>query len=170
MNPPRLVDCPSFIITGKGTWISEPDNSQFARFWEQSREAGWLDKLTKMRGSNPGLQTGGMILGVSRVENDPSIRSFNYMIAIEQPEEQRAVDREFESYAIPACRWAVFECWGPVPDSIVEAEMYAFMKWLPSSDYAHALAPEMEVYLPDQAGAPGCEFWLPVLSSRSRKP
>jgi len=37
-----------------------------------------------------------------------------------------------------------------VPESIVQAEMFAFMEWLPQSGYEHALAPEMEVY-PNQA-------------------
>ena len=51
-----------------------------------------------------------------------------------------------ERYEVPAARWAVFECRGKVPDSIVASEMYAFMDWLPDSGYRHALAPEMEVY------------------------
>jgi AraC family transcriptional regulator len=65
-----------------------------------------------------------------------------------------------ESYRVPATQWAVFECRGKVPESIVQAEMFAFMEWLPNSGYEHALAPEMEVY-PNQ-GDETCEFWLPI--------
>ena len=44
--------------------------------------------------------------------------------------------------------------------------MYAFMEWLPNSDYVHANAPEMEVYAPGSDGGSEnnyCEFWLPIV-------
>ena len=45
-----------------------------------------------------------------------------------------------------------------------QSEIYAFTQWLPASGYAHANAPEMEVYLPGVSGAEYvCEFWLPVM-------
>jgi AraC family transcriptional regulator len=65
-----------------------------------------------------------------------------------------------ETYLVPATQWAVFECRGKVPMSIVQAEMFAFMEWLPKSGYEHALAPEMEVYTPGENDY--CEFWLPI--------
>lgn len=69
-----------------------------------------------------------------------------------------------ETYRVPASQWAVFECKGKVPESIVRAEMFAFMEWLPNSVYEHAPAPEMEVYL-DQ-GDETNEFWLPIQQGR----
>jgi AraC family transcriptional regulator len=48
--------------------------------------------------------------------------------------------------------------------------MFAFMEWLPLSEYAHARAPEMEVYFPGNDGVSEesyCEFWLPIVE-RSR--
>ena len=170
MVPYRLVDRPSFSIVGRKTWISGPDNEQFSRFWIQARAEGLFDAFSRL-GATVGPQTGGVTLGVSRVEKDPANRSFDYMIAVEEPEdcvpstEGRADGAPaLERYIVPATRWAVFECRGRVPQSIVAAEMYAFMEWLPASGYEHALAPEMEVYLPgsDDSENSVCEFWLPI--------
>ena len=44
--------------------------------------------------------------------------------------------------------------------SLVSAEMYAFMEWLPKSGYIHAFAPELEVYLANEKDS--VEFWLPI--------
>jgi AraC family transcriptional regulator len=163
----RIVDRPAFDIIGLKTWISGPDNAQFGRFWERCREEGLFGRFEGMGGMAPGAQTGGVTLGVSRVEADPANRSFHYMIAVERPEGiEGAGEDGLEVYRVPACRWAVFECRGAVPDAIVAAEIYAFTQWLPASGYTHAAAPEMEVYF---AGADGsspdcyCEFWLPVV-------
>ncbi len=164
----RIVDRPSFGIIGHKTWISGPDNEQFGRFWIRARAEGLFDTFARL-GSGVGPQTGGVVLGVSRVEQDPANRSFDYMIAIEEPAE--CPPHDLERYLVPATRWAVFECRGKVPDSIVRAEMFAFMEWLPASGYVHALAPEMEVYLPgsDDSENSVCEFWLPVTNSQARQ-
>jgi AraC family transcriptional regulator len=156
----RIVDRPSFAIIGRKTYISGPDNEQFGRFWIRARAEGLFDVFARLR-SGAGPQTGGVVLGVSRVEKDPANRAFDYMIAIEEPADGA---HDLERYDVPATRWAVFEARGKVPDSIVRAEIYAFSEWLPASGYVHALAPEMEVYLPgsDDSENSVCEFWLPI--------
>jgi AraC family transcriptional regulator len=118
-----------------------------------------LNRIQQERGCSVGPQTSGSVLGVSRVENDPTKRSFDYMIAIEAPADCKSGD--LECFQVPAARWAVFECRGQVPDSIVASEIYAFSKWLPDSEYQHAHAPEMEVY-PASGDENYCEFWLPI--------
>lgn len=152
----RILARPAFEVIGKQTWIGgTEDNAAFGRFWEACRSNGTLDGLEKAAGGQPGPQTAGYILGVSRVEKDPAKRAFFYMIAIEKP---GGFEGEgLEHYQVPACQWAAFECRGKLPEAIVEAEMFAFMQWLPASGYRHALAPEMEVYLDGY-----CEFWLPI--------
>ena len=158
---PKILERPAFQVVGKKTWISGQDNSLFGRFWEQCRAEGLFDVFEQVGGFRPGPQTGGVTLGVSCVERDPAKRKFYYLIAIESPEPVLGL----ETYTVPASRWAVFECHGPVPESIVQAEMYAFMEWLPNAQYAHAFAPEMEVYPPGSDGQSEdnyCEFWLPI--------
>jgi AraC family transcriptional regulator len=163
---PRIIDRPAFDMVGKQTWIGGPDNEAFGRFWQQCSADGTLDLLRRISGDRPGTQTHGMVIGVSRVEVDPSKRDFFFLIGIEAPEGycREAVDG-LERYTVAASRWAVFNGSGTMPLSLVQAEMHAFMEWLPGSPYTHAPAPEMEVYPPGQPAAPGetlCEFWLPI--------
>lgn len=167
----RIIDLPAFAVIGMKTWIGGPDNAAFGRFWDQCTEDGSIQLLRQIKeqaGLPAGPRTGAALLGISRVEQDPSSRSFYYMIAIEAPEREMPglETGPLERCAIPAARWAVFACRGPVPGSIVASEMYAFLEWLPASGYRHAHAPEMEVY-PAISGAASngedyCEFWLPV--------
>ncbi len=152
----RIFERPAFEVIGKKTWIpGQGDNEAFGRFWELCRADGTLTALEQANSFQPGSQTMGRTLGLSRVEQDPSNRAFYYMIAIEKPDNFEA--EGLESYQVPASSWAAFECRGKIPDSIVEAEIFAFTQWLPSSGYRHAHAPEMEVYLDGYS-----EFWLPI--------
>ena len=165
-NLPRIVTRPAFEIIGPKTWIEGPDNEQFGRFWQDCRASGLLQTVQSIQqasGKPSGPQTGGAVIGVSRVEADPAQRAFFYMIAVEMPEHglpSGIMEASLERYTVPAATWAVFECLGPVPDALVASEMYAFMEWLPASGYQHALAPEMEVYPATEEAY--CEFWLPI--------
>jgi len=156
----RLIERPAFDVLGRKTWISGPDNSLFGRFWQSCTREGLFAQFAQMTNQQPGPNTNGVTLGISRVEDDPANRAFYYMIAVEKLP-AASLPADVELYRVPAALWAVFECVGPIPDSIAAAEMHAFTGWLPTSGYIHAPAPEMEVYTPD-----GCEFWLPVV----RKP
>jgi AraC family transcriptional regulator len=159
----RLVERPAFDVVGQKTWIAGQDNEIFGRFWEQSKTEGLFAKFAQISGFQPGAQTHGVMLGISCVEQDPTNRSFYYMIAIEKPKDAAA---DLESYQVPAAQWAVFECRGQMPEALVQAEIYAFTQWLPASEFVHASAPEMEVYPPESKTADDpdnyCEFWLPI--------
>jgi AraC family transcriptional regulator len=155
----RIVHLPSFEVVGLKAWIAGQDSEPFGRFWDQCQQDGMLDVLRQITGVQAGKHTLGFMLGISRVEQDPSNRDFCYMIAVEKPEGSVAPN-DFEVYCVPEAQWAVFECQGQIPESIVQTEMYVFLEWLPSSGYEHALAPEMEVYLAGDA----CEFWLPIVA------
>ncbi len=157
----HFLERPAFEVIGIKTWIGSQDNDLFGRFWQECQSNGVLSTLEKLRAGRAGAQTGSLTLGISRVEQDPAKREFYYMIAIEKPGDIQADGLAgLETYQVPAAQWAVFECRGKVPASIVQAEMFAFMEWLPGSGFEHALAPEMEVY-PGQSDE-YCEFWLPI--------
>lgn len=158
----RIIEKPAFDVIGKKTWISGQDNELFGQFWVQCQKEKLFERLEQLRDHQPGQQTGSSLLGISRVEKDPTDRAFYYMIAIEKPAQD---SEELEVYHVPASRWAVFECVGKIPEAIVKSEIYAFTEWLPASEYAHAKAPEMEVYFPGSDGISEdsyCEFWLPI--------
>lgn len=159
----KIVEKPAFEVIGKKTWISGQDNELFGQFWAQCEQERLFERFEQLSGNAAGRQTGSSMLGISRVEADPTNRAFYYMIAIEAP---AAGVEDLERYCVPASRWAVFECVGKVPEAIVKSEMFAFMEWLPTSEYDHARAPEMEVYFPGNDGVSAdsyCEFWLPIV-------
>lgn len=151
----RVEKHEAFKVCGKKVWISGQDNSQFAKFWEKAHASGMVQELKGA--TNPAENvTKSNILGVSCVEKNPSNRAFDFYIASECSGLEG-----YEEYEIPAGSWAIFKGKGELPMSLVNAEMYAFMEWLPQSGYTHAFAPELEVYLADDKDT--VEFWLPIM-------
>jgi len=154
----RIEEKPSFEIVGRKIWISGQDNDQFGTFWADSHKNGLINTLRELRGNAFGPVTKSYVFGVSCVEKDPSNREFYFFIATEIAGKNN--NGSLEHYTVPSCKWAIFSNRGELPMSLVEAEMYAFMEWLPNSKYKHLNAPELEVY-------PACddklvEFWLPI--------
>lgn len=156
----RIENKPSFKVIGQKTWISGQDNEIFGSFWEESEKNGLVDRLKAISEKVGDKVTNSGILGVSCVENDPENRAFDFFIAAETTEV--TVPDDLECHVVPACCWAIFSNNGDLPMSLIEAEMYAFMEWLPTSPYHHANAPELEVYPENEIGS--VEFWLPVIS------
>ncbi len=156
----RIEKKPSFKIVGRKVWISGTDNELFGQFWDESNKNGLVERLKSLRKNDAILDS--TVFGVSCVEKDPNNRSFYFFIATESdicPKEM-----ELEEYEVQASEWAVFRNRGELPDALIEAEMYAFMEWLPNSNYVHADIPEMELYPPynDSINGVIVEFWLPI--------
>lgn len=163
----RFEDLPSFIIIGKKIWISGQENEIFGEFWQHSNENGLVEELKDINRDHSKPILNSTVFGVSCVEKDPSLRSFSFFIATEadSPDNILAKHPDLEIHTIPACQWAVFSNEGTLPLSLVDAEMYAFTDWLPSSPYLHAYAPEMELYPPNptlNSLMDYVEFWLPI--------
>lgn len=160
----RVESKPAFSVIGKKTWISGQDNEQFGRFWKSSHESGLIERLRAHREGVPSPVTNSLTFGVSCVEKDPNDRAFFFYIATEQAGEK---PDDMEAYTVPASEWAIFSNKaesGEIGMALVEAEMHAFMKWLPESPYRHAAAPEIEVYPPVSS----VEFWLPIETKEDR--
>lgn len=153
----QLEHKPAFKVTGVKTWISKVED--FHDFWEQCHRNGTIPRLKSLN-NVPGAITKSHIFGVSRVENDPDNRDFYFFIATEG---DGFGEEMFETFTIEESLWAIFMCSGEVTKALFEAEMYAFKKWLPSSGYKHAFAPELEVYPANDSDC--VEFWLPVMES-----
>lgn len=150
----RIEDHKSFKVCGKKVWIGGQDNSQFEKFWSEAHKSGMVQELKEA--TNPAKNvTKSDVLGVSCVEKDPNNRAFDFYIASECGGLEG-----YEEYVVPTGTWAIFRGKGKLPMSLVNAEMYAFMEWLPKSGYEHALAPELEVYLAGESDT--VEFWLPI--------
>ncbi len=155
----RIEDKPAFQVAGRKTYITGQDNEQFGAFWAEAHSGGLIDTLRGIGGGVPGAVTQSDVLGVSRVEKDPSVRAFDFYIAAECRED--IPDASLESFTVPACEWAIFSNTGEQPGALIDAEMYAFTQWLPASAYRHANAPELEVYPARDENL--VEFWLPLV-------
>lgn len=153
----RIEEKPAFRVVGESTWISGQDNEQFGRFWDKAHSEGLIDRLRALNGGEAGSVTGATTFGVSCVDKDPNDRAFTFFIAAECDGE---APQGLESREIPACTWAIFRSRGELPMALIEAEMHAFMEWLPKSGYRHDNAPELEVY--PTGDEKEVEFWLPV--------
>lgn len=157
----RIEEKPAFQVVGKKKWICTRDgNEAFGDFWQQAHADGLIDTLRSLAGGQPGEITGSCVMGISRVEKDPMERDFHFYIATEA-QGTRDIPT-LESFRMPTAKWAIFENEGPLPDALVEVEMFAFFQWLPASGYEHAHAPEIEVYPARKEGA--VEFWLPIVA------
>lgn len=157
MTEVRIMKLPSFRVVGKKVWISGQDNKQFGVFWDECHKDGTIEALRKLSSSPESNITKATTFGVSRVEKDPSNRAFFFYIATETDKTSDG----FESFSIPAAEWAVFSNRGELPMSLVDAEIFAYTKWLPASKYIHANAPELEVY--PAADSALVEYWLPIV-------
>lgn len=156
----RIENKQSFKIAGRKIWISGQDNEIFGAFWKESHENGLIEQLKSVSAKIESKVTNSDVLGVSCVENDPAIRAFNFYIATEIIDEINT--DKLERFIIPECTWAIFSNRGNLPMALIEAEMYAFMEWLPASQYNHAHAPELEVYPVNDNSS--VEFWIPIIA------
>lgn len=156
----RIEEKEAFKVIGRKIWISGQDNELFGKFWDDSHKNGYIDAVKEYRGGVPGTVTKSNTFGISCVEKDPMNRAFYFYIATEEVPKSDVEMKDVEEYTVPACTWAIFSNKGELPMSLVNAEMYAFMEWLPNSEYEHALAPELEVYPVEDNNL--VEFWLPI--------
>ncbi|MDO5519913.1 MAG: GyrI-like domain-containing protein [bacterium] len=151
----RIEEKPEFTVSGTKVWISGQDNELFGRFWQECNENGTTDTLKKASTDPMENVTQSRIMGISRVEEDPDNRAFDFYIASESENVEG-----FEVFQIKAGKWAIFTGDGKDAMALIRAEMEAFMNWLPNSDYIHDFRPELEVY-PETEDV-YVEFWLPI--------
>ena len=129
-------------------------------FWNEIAMSGKIGVL----GSTISKEPFGM-LGISVCPDsysDSGTFDFDYYIAA--PTDQ-AVSDGMEEFIVPAATWAIFECIGPMPDTIQEMQKRIATEWLPSSGYEYGDAPDIEVYY-DKDGTKSdtrSEIWIPVV-------
>ncbi|MTI69199.1 MAG: AraC family transcriptional regulator [Firmicutes bacterium] len=148
----------SFKIVGikkRFTAVNGENFKNIPKFWDEVCSNGTLEKL-----QNNANELG--VLGVC-YDFDKELEEFSYMIAIEG---KSIKDLEnIEVVGIPECSWAVFESIGPMPHAIQKVTKKIFEEWFPATQYEHANAPELEVYLSGNPNDPDyrCEVWIPII-------
>ncbi|MEL7608941.1 MAG: AraC family transcriptional regulator [Bacillota bacterium] len=132
---------------------AEENFLEIPTFWRQTVQSGAFAKLFPLMNGKPAG-----ILGVSACMNG---KDFDYYIAVASDMD---APEGMESFAVPACTWAIFTCVGPMPSAIQTLQKRIVSEWLPSSGYEYANAPDIEVYFEgDQQSADyRSEVWLPI--------
>jgi AraC family transcriptional regulator len=123
-------------------------------FWQQTVQQGKITAILGLLDREPfGL------LGVSTCMNG---KDFDYYIAVASTKEP---GDGMESYLVPSCTWAIFDCIGPMPQAIQDLQKRIITEWLPSSGYEYANAPDIELYYEGDQQAPDyrCEVWIPIV-------
>jgi len=152
-----LQDKPEFNVIGLKTWISGTDNVLFGAFWKKCHEDGEIEQIRKFITMNEESVTKSAILGFSRTEKDPNVRSFYFYIAAEtQVNENQG---KYEVVNVKPYKWAIFSSEGNDISALIQCEMYAWTEWLPNNEtYIHDNGPEMEVYFEENK----IEYWIPI--------
>ena len=159
----RLEARGAMTLTGLKRRITVEDGRQvrdIPAFWLQSQASGALEVLESLvpAGSDMG------VVGVS-VHIATEWQEFNYLIAIEAPQDRRALPTGCVDVRIEPSTWAKFDCSGPLPSSMTDTIRRAYGEWFTTSGYEHAGGPEIEIYPPGDKRERSyrCELWMPVV-------
>ncbi len=157
----RIETKDSFRIVGAKLacpWTPEKEEgfSEVPKFWMEEGRKGTIPKLCMLMDREP---MG--VLGVS-VGDWQTAGSFDYYIAASS---SHLPPEGMESYEVPACTWAIFECKGPMPASIQKMQKRIMTEWLPGSGYRYADAPDIEQYTEGDQSSEDylCYIWVPVV-------
>ncbi|MCH4888471.1 AraC family transcriptional regulator [Acidaminobacter sp. JC074] len=132
----------------------EENFKEVPKFWQKTMITGKIPKILKLNDMEPKA-----LLGVSTCMNG---KDFDYYIASASSLEKPS---KFSEFTVPSCTWGIFECVGPLPNSIQDLQKRIVTEWLPTSGYEYADAPDIEVYFEgDQKSADYvCEVWIPLV-------
>jgi len=152
----RIVEREAFHVIGKVLDTTCRDGAnlrEIPAFWSAGFADGWIARLESLAGR--------MAMGIC-MPMVPGQEDLSYMIAVEAGPEMAG--DEWTGCTVPAQTWAVFTAVGPLPGSIQDVFRRIFQEWFPSTNYEHAHAPELEVYLDGDTSSPDyrCEVWIPI--------
>lgn len=155
----KIVERDSFNIMGVKKTITCDENFSQAqainRFWREAGQDGTIEKLAgRMNGEISGL------IGAT-VDDSKGNNEIEYWIGVEV---SGAPSDEFESYEVPAAKWAVFEAVGPVMVAVPDTWRKVYSEWFPSHDYEQGCGPSLEVYKSHDTTSPTAktEIWVPL--------
>ena len=152
----KIVEKESFRVVGvRRTFSCEngEQSKEITKFWQDIYEDGTNDQLFP-------LNTGD-IKGVIGVCDMAGNNFMDYWIATNYAGEDT---KEFETFTVPAAKWAVFEVKGAMPTAITTMWEKIYQEWLPSNAYELMNGPELEVYSDGDTSSPDyySEIWLPI--------
>lgn len=158
-----IVKKPAFRIVGKALRVTMKGNENMSRipqFWQECLADGSHDLLVAL--PSRGAVLGDVTLGIC-MDFSENMDEFTYMVAAEVSDGE--VPPGMLEKSVPASNWAVFEATGPMPEAIQNVWAGVWSEFFPSEPFAHAAAPDLELYPIGDPTQPGyrSEVWVPVV-------
>ena len=156
----RIESREEFKVMGKSIITKDTEgenNTDIIKFWQEIMSDGTLENLSKAsRRNNEEDVCYGICFPC--VDNKSE---FRYVIAVPHTQDNNG----FETYTVPASRWAIFECVGPLPKTMQDMCHNIYSEWLPSVDYEiNGSVPDVEMYTDGNSSEDDylSEIWLPI--------
>ena len=150
----RIEDKPSIRIAGIRERFDinlEKNFDEIPQYWQKIMESELFPIINSLSNSEP---LG--ILGVTKYQIPDYI--YHYIAAATDMK----VPNSLYEYEIPACKWAIFELSGPLPESMQELYKRFYTEWLPFSGYEYTLAHDIEVYPLINQKSDKYEVWFSI--------
>lgn len=155
----RIVEKDAFSLAGFNTrvpLVHEGPNLAIQEF-ERGLESSAKNRLAELSDTDPAgpLSITG---NIDAQRSEGSAVDYWHAVAT-----TRQVPDEFESIAVPAGLWVVFETEGKFPESLQHLWADAATEWFPANPYRWAPGPEMLSVQPAPTGVEGRgQLWLPI--------
>lgn len=152
----KIIEKPAFKVLGQSITTTDVDGEnsvEIPKFWQKINSDGTSQKMCEYA-AKPGR-----MYGICFDLNED--RSFKYAAAVDYDGGETG---EFEVMELPTAKWAIFECIGPMPDSIQLVWKRIFTEWLPATEYEIANLPQIEYYYPGDPSSEHykSEVWIPL--------
>lgn len=152
----KIIEKTSFDVVGVKRNVSTVNGENFKiipQFWQEVMKDGTFNAIN---GAAKSLGTLGVI--TDYVE---STSAFDYYIACEG---NHIEGIDYDTYTVPAGKYAVFTTRGPLPEAIQGVFKKIYNEFFPSTNYEHAGTAELEVYLPGDPSQDDyeSEIWIPI--------
>lgn len=125
-------------------------------FWSACQRNGDYARLCSMdEGSLPGL------FGIFH-DYDAQSQIGTYSIMVRN---EHVKDKVYDEIIIPESTWAIFDCRGPVPQTIQDGWNYLYQEWLIKYPFQHGSNPELEWYSSSNAYDKDylSQIWIPII-------
>lgn len=136
-----------FEINTEGNFKDVP------KFWRQTGLRGQIPKIASLNNISP--------IGVLGLSTCMDGLEFDYYIASAS---SHITPDKFCDYQVEGRTWAIFNCIGPLPDSIQHLQKRIVLEWLPNSGYEYDDAPDIELYTKGNQKSKSykCQVWIPI--------
>ncbi|MGL5695285.1 MAG: AraC family transcriptional regulator [Peptostreptococcaceae bacterium] len=137
----KIEEKDQFFLSGTATTVPNYDSDATNYLWSECEKNGYLHECCGFLG----FET---LVGVSI--------DYGYTIKAKCSKES-----DDTNCIIPASKWAIFNCSGDFPKSIIKVWSQIYESWMKNEEYEIKNLPQLEVYYEDDEGY-GCEIWIAI--------